>query len=949
MTISETSPQYAVQWRAFIGPKWVPSTDPAYYPWTALSLGTYEPVPAATTLADDLEPGATSADLTGATGYPAAGGIWVGAGAAGERLEYVSHTGKSTDTLTGLTRDAITAEQSGHHTAGAPVCFWFPVLLDWPFHPVESGDDKLAAFTWQADLKGSNMPVAALRNEHLVLLQARWAEGSGAWSDWGTELIGWLLTHKGHGDGQNYETWEATAGCSASLLENAQVPGVHLGPKNAALQAEVTTSSDLVQVYKETGSGEFVAAAPDLSGASATDGKMSTLWMSDKFVGASNLPTAQTGYLVHMADQIHIAPYAGQSPAGYRWLSLAASDTKQEGWGVELKNTDGYYPSDGANHNTDGYVWNQQHPFTTGKYTPVIFVENEILFRAENPNLGQCQVIEISGDPIKYTGGFLKNDVYYPAYTAQDWWNGFDPAGGSLKVLVNDGSSKDNLAGVVYWGTATPASPWTGTTQAAPAPGETIRRTWANSGNTEAGWTTGHPSMPGYYLAPSAYVPPGQYWLPRFEWLNAKTVGLGLRLRDAIDDTQTDGIVVTSAGGDTLEGLDSSGTIQIGQYAGEQITYTLKDEVNSQLAGTVTRGANGTANVPHNAGDQVFTIDGGVAVDASPVNGLRWRRAVGMPQIHDFKIYASKLDTPRLPTPDGYLEYVSNFDLIATITGATADVLWAPLSPAVRYRNALTVVTAMETDPYRVAINELEIVIDPACFPADRNLASGTAADLISAVLKLGGLDDDAIIDAGGTPSLTNLTTDVAGAWKVAADIANFSGCRVTCGRDSKVTIGLDPFRDIASLPAETLNLTKTLLKQIDPDWNVNLAVGQVALSWRSSDGQTEGVERYPATRLAIGSVLELGPMYCADATAAQTEACKQFWMARRPFGIPAEMAGPGWNRHAGDFFGVEWTFGGGTYLLDRTYAVKSIEHDFDKGRLTSCPVLLQVSGEGEI
>ena len=193
--LAATTRNHVIQWRAYVGPPFKRADDAAFWDWSALDYGAvYAPVPAETALASDLATAATSAVLMSGTGWPTAGGFWVGpVGGYGGTWEYCTYTGKSTATLTGLTRETVDSEQTGAHLTESLVRFWYPLTGAVQLTLSESLDNFLSGLDWQATLSGDNAPQAALRNGHLVLIQERHqVKGDTVWPDWTNFLVGWL-------------------------------------------------------------------------------------------------------------------------------------------------------------------------------------------------------------------------------------------------------------------------------------------------------------------------------------------------------------------------------------------------------------------------------------------------------------------------------------------------------------------------------------------------------------------------------------------------------------------------------------------------------------------------------------------------------------------------------------------------------------------------------------
>jgi hypothetical protein len=952
MTLSTASDTYSIRYKVLIGPKWERDDSATFYDWSALTLGTSAPSPINRILTIDLEPGADSVTIDSG-GFPGVGGIWVAGNAAGETWEYVTYTGGSGYTLTGVTRETVGAEQTGHHTAGAAIKFlWELVDVIGPLEVTEVAGDTLASRSWTATLVGVNCPRVAVRNGHLCVVQAD-QYAAGAWSGFKTILIGWLTDPRISDDETMMARYDLKIASSAQLLSWIETPGVQVGDSNAAIQADVLTSSDLGQPYKELGSGEFTSSVADLSGPSAVDGKIATLWMSDWFVGGTNNPADTDGtHSRHMMDQIHIAPYAGQPAAGYRWIQMEAGPTSQQvGWGVKLINKDGYYPTWWTHDDFSGMVWNVPHPFNTPEGTPVIFVESKILFRLENPNLGPCELVEISNAPTADFGCFWRSEPNFgpgDAYTALDWWNSFVPEGGGLCVLVSSGGSLNNVGGNVVWGNTTLAScqwhgdwkHWSGATLAAVPAGQTIRRIWGDSGYGASGWIIGRASTPGYFMNGT-----------QNQWILLKTVGLELRLRDALDASQTDNIYITGGAGDTLDGLDASGTIQVGS---EQIHYTAKDEINKKLDGTVTRAYGGTVGAEHPADDMVRVISGGVAVDAWPAKSVSVDRLAGKPAPHDFNLYAGRNDSARTP-PDG-LGWNDDYTLLETVVGNNLDTYPHVVSPASRYRNYLVHVTAMEVDPYRVCINELNIAGDNSVYSSTNNIPASSVTTIAATIAALAGLPDGAVIDGGGTPTIDDITTDSAKAWVVLNDLADMTSCLISAGFDSKLTVCHDPYRDlptpIVSLPG-TLPQTGTeawsrlTVRGLDYEQRSGYETSQIKLTWRNLDNTvSDQIVRYPSEADGMGSVSEIGPYICADSTAALVLAKYKYLQARHPFIATAEAANYAWDRHPLDICTLLWQIGSDTLPIDRYHRIQRGVHRFDKEGLASVFVLEQQGRE---
>lgn len=923
MTVYEGNRRYNVQLRAYVGPPWRRSDAAEYWDWTALNLAAYTPAPTATTLDVDVDPAVDSVVLADAGDFPTAGGCWLGPGTR-ETWEYVTYTGKSTNTLTGVTRETISAEQTGHHASGSAVRFWWPLTLDSLTY-TGAMDDALASSYWSAELRGHNYPQAALRNRQLCIVQARWAEGAGGdWGNWQTELIGWLLNPQLADKAEDPGAWQCELVSSRQMLDLVSIGGLRVGLQNIATSGSADASPELAAAYKEYGSGEFSSAQPDVGPASVLDADMATLYISERHVGAAN-PPAGTGYAVYAPDQVHIAPYTGQA-AGTRWIQMQRGPDEVD-WGVKLINTAGYYPGDARG----GLWWNDGSGYTGDDTHPLVLVESAVRFKQENPEYGDCTIFEIDD-----TVGFALNSVAVTGYTAKQWWDGLAPGGGSLLLLISQGASLDNVAGGVVWGTTSVNDPtwWTGASMAAIAPGQTLRRTWSSNTKTAADWTCGRASTPGYFLQLDEDDNPPKLWL------DVQARPIGLRLRDAIDDSQTTGIYITSDVGDTLDGLADEDTIQIGN---EQIHYTEKGTGNT-LGGTVTRGANGTTVAAHAADDLIYVVAGDVATTAPLLSAIHIKRGAGLPVPKAFTVRGSAYEHVRTPDDE---DYTADFTDLATVTDNADETAIILLWPSARYHHILIEVTAMTTDPYRLMLNEVELHADLSVYASTRTVTTATIAEAIWYLLALAGFPVAAYLDISDTPTVIDYTTAGGMCGGVCADLADYGGCRFAVGRDSKITVQKDPFWASVAPPTENVEWLKALASSLDAEMAHGLNVSQVALSWRDATNATQGVVRYPTTAANIGEVVEIGPYYYADATAALAGATKRFWQLRRPYGVLVAAAGPAWLRDAGEGMGIYWQAVAGN-VLDRLYLAQQAQHACQGGVVESVFTMLQISGSDE-
>lgn len=382
--------QFVNQTRVYIGPYWRNKDDARHWDWSTLNLGESPAGIFATTLASTLTTGnTTSMTLTDATTLPNAGGVWVGPNGSNQSWEFVEYESKTGNVLGTLTRETVDNEQTGTHTAGAPVRFWW--LLDnagAEFSISQEMDTNMCVSQWRGTLSGEDFPQAALRPGHLVLIQQRrFYDGDTVWSDWTNAWVGWIQSVTANNDDTPDVQWQAEIVSVHGMLENIKLPGIKVGEDDIARRADVTASTTLCAAYKEFGTGEFTQAQPQIRPGNTVDGDDSTPWISERYIGENNPVPLQSeqadpslGYLQLVAQgavreqraitQFHLSRYTGQS-AGYRWIQITGfADTS--------------LTTDWIIADVDYYVNLENTGINIGEGDHVIFAENPELFASEN-------------------------------------------------------------------------------------------------------------------------------------------------------------------------------------------------------------------------------------------------------------------------------------------------------------------------------------------------------------------------------------------------------------------------------------------------------------------------------------------------------------------------------------------------------------------------------------
>lgn len=398
-----------VQWRAWVGPRWKASTDSRFWDWaTALTYGSaYEPLTDMpnTTLSSGITSASTSLACAATGDWPSTGGCWVGPNGSGQNWEYIDYGTNSANTLGSLSRYTEDSEFSGTHSSGAVVKFWWALTgATGTVDVSEFMDRSLSVVDWTAELRGVNMPQAALINDHLILVQIRQSSGS-TWGSWTNELVGWIDAPEVQDDYRRRKEWSMRVRSAYGFVGTYQVDGVQVGQTELTRRVSASASSSLAQPYKAADTGEFTRAAPDLDAQSALDSPLDTLWMSERYIGQTNT-IANPGETFDgvsasskvIISQVHVTKYTGQGD-GYRWIELSVlDDTGLTNVYVMYSVLTGTAPN---TYSTDYYFGIDMSSYSTGDR--VVIAENATLFEAENPDHDAAAVID--GASLNYILG----------------------------------------------------------------------------------------------------------------------------------------------------------------------------------------------------------------------------------------------------------------------------------------------------------------------------------------------------------------------------------------------------------------------------------------------------------------------------------------------------------------------------------------------------------------
>lgn len=910
-------------WRLYIGPAYRPDSDDHAFDWSVIDEGddTYAGPSLFTVLTATLDSGVSTAAVQDATDFPTKGGVFIGPNGSGQAWEYCDFKDRiATTALPDLVREpTATREHNGVHSAGAVVRPWYPVDFDdGRLRLVEQLDSRLGLRTWRIEVSGWNYPQPALRNHHAALVQYRTDPSE----DWANLALGWIMTPEFSDDGTYARRWSGSVVCIARLQQDIVSDALRIGELDVAINSTGSSSPTLANAWRESLSGDYIAASPDFSAAAALNADSSDLFIAEQFVGSPNWlwpnsdPNAPLNDGGVILSGIFLERPEGYRSEGYRWIELTAYQTSVKDMiiGREYSNTDGSFPV--LDIGFQNY----------GAGTKILIVENEELFYQENPVTAATYVLELY-DPV--------------------FWDGIDPDNDSIALFrATAGGAQSGFT----WGASATGS--------IAHPSKGTYTYGAYSKNTKAPKGYCHRYEFGGVSAPQdgTATTPDAYWRSTPILTPGYTVGdydsdegtlnesrldrpyivlrlprLGLVLESDITDAYPDTgelLPITDGTAASTEGLVEPIVIQIG---GEQIYCSAKAEGGLTVQ---TRGYNSTTAKDHKAGDTIMVVEETIATDGIPVKRVGWTRRTGGIYPKQFDLYVSRKDNPVEP----FSEYWDDDWTLADSESAWASESWETDFGETTYRlTALAIIfKEMSYDPARPRLDNISVVVNEQAYSSDTWM-TGTveAGDVLEQLLENADVPSGAITVQSGTPTVDGFSTASDNLWTLIADYAEYTGLRVSVGRDNKIDIAPDPFFSAASLTAGA-NITRLTAKRVEYLQTGEGLVSQVCLSWQTGDGETTGEAVYPAEPEFLGRIAKLGPLVYADSSKAAYAAQRRYILLRYPHTIIAELVDGDLDIHAGDIFSLQWQFDDTMQTTSRTVLIETVEHTIDQNVLTT-------------
>lgn len=890
------------QWRAFVGPRynhynWIgvtvgASVDNRGYAWDATTR------PLVTEVVDHT---ITTLQVDTDVVYANAGGVWV-YGTYGKAGEYVRYTGKSFNLLTGATREEPTANNhNGYHELDELVSQW--LLLDdddGTLRYTISYDSTLTATTWEGTIQGFKGRHWAIRNNHLIVIQERASPG-GAWLNL---LLGVIDAPNWRDDANREARWSVKFRSLDSVYRGQKVKGVRVGQLDIAKQSSASSTTPLVLASDERDSNDFLIAEADFDAEKAIDGDNGTLWIAERFMGTAmdySYPNSDGRNNDGLKfSQLYINP-PPDAPPRSRWIELILMTGSASGY--TLYSATGT-PLDAA--------WGPLGLDSMGPGDLAILCEDRTVFERMNPLASPKVILENAG-----------------------FFGHIDPTGGAMRLRLG---ALNLWRSWIEWGHGNggiqhgdaPSGSY-GTRITAPQPGQNMRYNhgWSGTSNSWDFWQVGKIRHAGYKISTSPD-----------EWIMVTLPGLGLKSRDQISASAPGNggklYIVDAAGNPSTSGMPGSGTIQIGS---ERITYAAKDHESITLAGSGARGASSTTAAGHAANDPVWLVEGGIVTDAHMIQKLNWRRFGGTIYPHKFGVYLSALLNPRSPTEAGNSADYTQVQGLDTNTDSAWE--WT-FSPPVRAKAIVIRVERMTTDPARPRISEIEAILDPTYYLSSLWQVDGSSVySVLNNLFDQAGAPAGMLVDGGNTPTISNTETGDDSFWTVATDLAEFTGCKLTVGKNSMVTLSPDTFW--SGSPSYTHTWDETNIRDIQKADRNDLAVSQVKLPWRNAAGTDSGTAVYPATAGAIGAVLELDEQIYSNSFAAHTAAVKKWYLAHFPFTVVIESAISYPSMAPGEIHRVRWAWNLTDGVQERLYIVTGVDHWIEKAFAYTTVYLQQI------
>ena len=321
---------------------------------------------------------------------------------------------------------------------------------------------------------------------------------------------------------------------------------------------------------------------------------------------------------------------------------------------------------------------------------------------------------------------------------------------------------------------------------------------------------------------------------------------------------------------------------------------------------------------------------------------IGWYRTTGSLYSNAFELWVSSVVSPRGPEQN---EWRNDYVLIENRSGHLAMSYEASFATR-RIKSAVFRFYSMSADPARPRLNRIKAMADQS-FYGETWLSSPTLIELFTLMLTDANIPAGAIISSIGSVAAPDGATEGGLGWSIIADLCEYASCRIFCRKDSKIDIAPTTlFTASTFTPVRTW--TKDNASSIEPVWGNAEGKSQVALTWKTADGLTGGVEKFPSTLDIYGTVEEVGPYIYASATPAQAAARRRFYQARYPYTLVVECAYDEPDIYPGEIHRVQWKIDDTSGEMNRIYIVTAVDHLLEASEWKTVITMSEIGREGE-
>ncbi len=769
-----------------------------------------------TTLNGAITNVSTTITVVSTSGFPTTGAIRIAAEGANVD-EWLTYTGTTGTTFTGLTRQSPTA-----HATSATVSKWVDItsmVTSLTFREVLQ--DEVGK--WTADLSGINYDNRLLAQNSTILVMARWyPTAAGAyWSNWDVFFLGYIGAGQVKDDYKRGAEWQKPVRGIDFYLENADAPARRYGRSNLAIGATVTATTAWTDA-STIGHAWEVFGLPSLAASNLTDDSVSTVYCSYNIPqtedgsgwAQANLFISEVGFgpVGTGSDGAYFVVWQSEYPDSWESYPLRfESFANKQGGGVLIDTKD-----------------NMKLP-EVARGTPLILCRNRETFESW---AGPQQIEVLEWRNIKNASTFV-----------------LDMAGDLLQIVSNATGAANTQ---IRWGSSATGTDWEGL--GALSYGQAYYRTeFGDNAADNTDWTLTSAPVPGRNAQVSVTA-------------HASVAISTFSMTLAADITAGAGQTITVT--PSTAGLNQSGGII--QIDSDQIPYT---------SATTTTLVGATVTASHIAGATVYAVNDAIAHQMEYISRIGWKRKrvedngiLVVPE--DFTIWTSQLVSPTYPDDEDPSDVVWQGDWSRQrVETDNAAIEWyTPDSWAgVLAKHVMIVCEKMSNhavDDGRFLLNEM-IVLRAAGYDPSVTVAE-TGGDIAEQMLTDFGLDASLIdVEAFG-PIGTHLVTSKGRYMARLQELARLLGGQVIVTRDNRVRFERSPWHPLKEWPEVQVALTRSYGRVVGLAEGRRNVIAQVILKANNSESGETFTVQFPPTARPLGSTIEVERVFYGTQNEAQ-------------------------------------------------------------------------------